>query len=607
MAFVVRTYEQILEDMIAHVQTNSPVHDFNTGSVILTILESAALEDDEQYFQMAQLLEAFSILSATGPLLDERLADYDIYRLQATNSTGFVRFFDSNLITDQLAVNEAIGGTSLSLFSTADFPTTYPYTVRVGEGSADVQDVEVSSNDIGMGVLTLSTPLVAPAHAGYRVSVVSAGVKYVAVGTSVQVPPTVATTAQNYVLEENASILPGNFYSNSVRVRSVNTGAATNASGDRISRFTGSPPFPGAGVTGVGVISGGRDVETDSSFRQRGLQQIQSLSKGTPLALQSAVVGVEDPNTRQRVISANIIEDYLNDEVRVYIDDGSGLVPDIVRYGTHVLQIPANSGDTSLQFDTTDPFPSSGWLLIEEDGVNDAELVQYSAKTSTSLQLSTPLQTAHTASSPVSLVDVLTDSAENGQRYFCCNNPPVVRNSDRLFITDGTSFRLLSPGVDYVLSLGNGTIQLRPTVNLFAGDQVVINYSYYTNLISEAQKVIEGTLPTPELYPGYRAAGMRVTVEAPTIRRVTVRLALRASQGFREQDLAPQVRANIENYIFSLGVGGDVIRSKIIDVAHNVTGVYDVILQEPTGNIVILENERAIPTSATGSSLVQVY
>ena len=55
MTFVPRTFTQILEDMVIYVQTTTTISDFTVGSVARTFLEAAALEDDEQYFQMAQI------------------------------------------------------------------------------------------------------------------------------------------------------------------------------------------------------------------------------------------------------------------------------------------------------------------------------------------------------------------------------------------------------------------------------------------------------------------------------------------------------------------------------------------------------------------------
>ena len=80
MPFRRRVFAEILQDMIDHVQLNTPLSDFRVGSVIRTLLEAAALEDDEAYFQMAQLLRDFSFTSATGTELDRRLEDFDLVR-----------------------------------------------------------------------------------------------------------------------------------------------------------------------------------------------------------------------------------------------------------------------------------------------------------------------------------------------------------------------------------------------------------------------------------------------------------------------------------------------------------------------------------------------
>ena len=67
--FTPRTFETILDEMIAYAQTHSTISDFSAGSVALTLLEAAAIEDDEQYYQMTQILEIMSIFNAKGDRL----------------------------------------------------------------------------------------------------------------------------------------------------------------------------------------------------------------------------------------------------------------------------------------------------------------------------------------------------------------------------------------------------------------------------------------------------------------------------------------------------------------------------------------------------------
>lgn len=90
MPFQRRTFTQILQDMVDHVRFNTTLTDYRIGAVIRTILEAAALEDDEIYFQAALLLADFSFTTARGPDLGRRLADFDLEREEARPALGQV-------------------------------------------------------------------------------------------------------------------------------------------------------------------------------------------------------------------------------------------------------------------------------------------------------------------------------------------------------------------------------------------------------------------------------------------------------------------------------------------------------------------------------------
>lgn len=615
MAFTPRTFEQILDDMIAYVQANTIVSDFTVGSVARTILEAAALEDDEQYFQMVQLLDAFRISTSRGADLDRRLAEFGIARRAPTTATCRVRFFNSNLITEQLAQDQATGSTSLTLFDTDEFPTSgFPYTVRVAEGTTRVQDVSVTANDTVLNVLTLDagTPLDNDMVVGDRVSLVTgATAQVINTGSSLQAPPTVNEAPKLFATQEPAFIAAGNFFSNEVIVRAQVSGTKGNVGAGRITQFIGGAPFPGAGVINTSAASGGSNRESDFDFRQRALDQLQALSRGTPLALRTAAIGVTDPNTGQRTVSANITEDFSQNEVIVYIDDGSGLTPDVQTLASGTIDTGGGDlavGSGVIVLDDTSNFPSSGTLLIDNDGVNGAELVEYVSKNDglNNLTLATTTTIAHQNSTTVFFIDSLTASAEAGRRRFSFQNPPVVRGTDRVFTNPGSGWIELTPGVDYVLNRGTGEIQLVSLAGLGAGSQLVAHYSYYTNLIATVQKVLEGDLDRAAAFPGVKAAGIFLSVEAPTIRRVTVVASISAEVGFTEAGLVDSVRTEIETYINALKIGEDVIRSKIIDVAHNIPGVRDIFVTLPAGNVTILENELPVPFDSDGSSLVTI-
>ncbi len=611
MTFIPRTYEQILEAMVAHVQATTIVSDFTVGSVVRTILEAAALEDDEQYFQMTQLLDAFRITTARGEDLDRRLADFGIVRRDAQTATSRVRFFDANLITEQLAQAEVTGAVSITLFDSSVFPTSgFPYTVRIAEGTTRAQNLTVTANTVSASLLTISSALANDMVVGDRVSLVTGASSHtINTGTNVQAPPTVSEAARLFSTQEPAFIAAGNFFSNEVIVKAQAGGTAGNVGANRITQFQGGAPFPGAGVINQVGASGGAGRESDFVFRQRALDQLQALSRGTPLAIRTAAIGVVDENTGQTSVSANIVEDFAADEVIVYIDDGTGLVPDVVALASDSLNGAHTLGAGVLTLVDTSSFPSSGTVLIESDSTpNPAELVDYVSKndTANTLALSGTLTSNHANSSTVLFIDTVTESAESGQRRFTLQNPPVVRGTDRIFINPGTGWIEQTPDTDYRLNRGTGEFQFVSLGGVALGTEIISHYSYYTNLIRSVQRVLEGDLDNAAAYPGVKAAGIFLSVEAPNIRRITVVVSISASIGFVESDLAPQVQSQIETYINSLKIGEDVVRSKIVDVAFNVRGVQDVVVTLPTSNVTILENQLPVPFAADGTSLVTV-
>lgn len=617
MAFTPRTFEQILNDMIAYMQSRTSISDYNVGSVIRTILEAAALEDDEQYFQMVQLLDLFSFTTAAGEDLDRRLGDFGITRRAATAATARGKFVDNNLIRTRAAVDTPGGSGSITGLDTSRFPTAgYPYTIRVGEGTPRLQNIQVTNNNTSTMVLTVSS-LPFDVFVGDRIAFVTGGSlsapvppssqsRTLNIGTQVQAPPTVTELARIFTTTEPAFIIQGNYESNEVVIKATTSGSGGNVGSARINQFPSSPPYIGAAFYNTTPASGGLDRETDSEFRTRALEQLQSLSRGTPLALKSSAIGVTDPTTQNRVISSNIVEDFVNDEVFLYVDDGTGAIA-----RTKIL--PADSvspvllGDVALTPVDISDWPNSGWVLIEADGVNPAELVQYSAKIGTVLALVTPTTSPHAGGSIIDFVDLVAASAEATQRRFKLTNFPPVRNSERIFIRAPAGvWTLLTRGVDYVLNRGTGEFQLTDVGGVVAGTQVIAHYTYYTNLIAQVQKVMEGDVDDPVNFPGVKASGIFLSVEQPIIKRITVVASITASDGFTESDIAPLVQRAIESYVTSLRIGQDVIVSKMIDSAFSVTGLADIRIVTPASNVTVLESELPIPFDAGGNTLVQV-
>ena len=622
MSFTPRTFSEILDEMIAHVQRYTTISDFTPGSVIRTLLEACALEDDEQYFQMVQLLDTFSIATATGSDLDRRMADFGLVRFAPRAATGKVRFYDANLIQNSAARDEVAGSTTVLLFDSSKFPTTgFPYTIRIAEGTPRVMNSLVVANNVTTGELTLSagtfnTVLVNNTLGeNDRVALVTGAVdRVMSIGVQTQAPPTNVEPARLYTTQEQGFIVGGNFFSNEVAVRANATGKGSNISTNSITQFVGSPPFTGAGtINNSTTITGGRAREADDDFRTRGLNSIQSLSRGTPLALKTFSLGVEDTVTGQVVTFASIQEDFVTNEVIVYVDDGAGFSADSLTYDTESLLGPEfppgviASPSSTLDLGDASLYPSSGYILIQAEGLNTAELIEYISKTGNTLNLNTATTSDHAVGALVSQVDVLEDSAEAGQRRFRVSNPPITDGGFELSkLEPGDSWRTLVETTDYFLDRGTGEIQLVDAGGVPSLTQIVANYSYYTNLIARVQRVLEGDPTNIRSFPGVKAAGIRLVVQVPQKKFIVVQANLSAQRGFTEADLTPLVIQNIENYIGDLGIGENVIISKLIDVAFNVAGVRDINIVTPTENVTVFEHQLPTPYDNNGTSLVTV-
>ncbi len=264
-------------------------------------------------------------------------------------------------------------------------------------------------------------------------------------------------------------------------------------------------------------------------------------------------------------------------------------------------------GAGSITLNNGSDYPTSGFVLINGTGGVTSELVEYASRVGNVLTLSTPTVSAHGLAEIVDFVDVISDNAETGQRRFKIQNPPIVRNTERIFEKPPAApWKLLLRDVDYIINRGTGEFEFIDLAGVFAGSQLVTSYDFYTNLVAQVQKVLEGDINDPNSFPGVKAAGIILSVETPTIKRITVVASISAEDGFSEVDLAPLVQEAMESYIDSRGIGEDIIRSRLIDVAHNVDGVRDVIISDPVGNITVLENNLPVSFDVNGVSLVVI-
>lgn len=149
--FIPKTRDQILARMINRVVARSGLSDLNDGSSIKQVLAAAAREDDDQYFQMINLLDLFDIMKARGTDLDERAKEFNsaiISREQPRAATGAVVFSRTSVVGDI-----SIGiGTQVQVPASGATPAITFLTTEVGwiyDGWNDSSDVPVKAVQTG--------------------------------------------------------------------------------------------------------------------------------------------------------------------------------------------------------------------------------------------------------------------------------------------------------------------------------------------------------------------------------------------------------------------------------------------------------------------------
>jgi uncharacterized phage protein gp47/JayE len=177
-----------------------------------------------------------------------------------------------------------------------------------------------------------------------------------------------------YRTTEAGEISDGNSTSDPINVTAVEAGIRANVAETEISQIVTRIP----GVTGVSnaaLFSNGRDRESDSSFRSRLKAHVQSLSRGTPTAIEGFAKQVILADGR-RVVFAHLREPAVpNGVVTLYIDDGTGSVEEYSEeffISPETLLDPAVGGETEF-FTFEKPIRDDGSFVLE---VNDVALVR---------------------------------------------------------------------------------------------------------------------------------------------------------------------------------------------------------------------------------------
>lgn len=356
--YSLKSFANILMDMIATVGANSPATDFNPGSVILTVLEAPANEIANVYVQMLNMIRASNLDTTSGTDLDDRAYEYGLVRFIAGASAGYVTFTDTSFEKIQTTIytgfaGPSIGSMTVNIFVVDDFPTSG--SVIIGRGTNSIESVPYTSyTDMGSYYqLVLSSPCTKNHGTDETVIVSQGGLRVIPAGTGVYVPESDLTDKINFVLQGDAVLLDGENVIADQLVICTQTGTIGNIGPGAI-RYFASLPFPTAEVTNPIAISNGTDAESDAELRNRIRDTIQSLSRGTIASILTKVNQISSTVQNNKVISSKFVEaTTLNEMNYLYIDDGTGLEPWFDKVSYEILLDSAMGGEKFLQIDSS--------------------------------------------------------------------------------------------------------------------------------------------------------------------------------------------------------------------------------------------------------------
>lgn len=180
-----------------------------------------------------------------------------------------------------------------------------------------------------------------------------------------------------------------------------------------------------------------------------------------------------------------------------------------------------------------------------------------------------------------------TGSAVGGEEYLFLDYKPV--RTESAFTLTSSTRGVLVDGTDYYLNPASGQINF--ITALVAAEVITADYTRYTGLIAEAQKVIDGDLNDRVNYPGYRAAGVYVQVLTPQVLVQNIALSITIAEGYDNDTVRDAAQSAIRDYVNSLGISGDVLRSSLIHVVMGVSGVTNVNITAPSNDVILLDDQ----------------
>jgi uncharacterized phage protein gp47/JayE len=358
---VLKSATQIQTEILAKLIAILGITDVNAGSVADVLTQAIAQQDFALYYQIAQVTRLVDIDNLTGSDLDAKAFEYGLTRIQAQKAQNVISIFrpvgfEKVSTTFYAGTTSPIAGqTTISVNDASNPLIGTSGTLIIGRGTNNEEEVSYAIAPVDHTLywtFSLSSPLVNN-HSVQETVILKQGSDIpIAAGTTIVVSATGVSNQISFTTNQAVTLLSGEAEIDGVAITASVAGSSGNIPIGAISGTSAfpTPPFIGARAENLVKFTNGIDLETDDALRDRIKSTIPALSKGVFQALQNAIVGLVDPETSKRVVSASIVLPVAPaDAVKVYIDDGTGFEPSFSEVGFESILNNSVGGEQRLQ------------------------------------------------------------------------------------------------------------------------------------------------------------------------------------------------------------------------------------------------------------------
>lgn len=356
-----RSFPQTVGDMIDTFLSKVDLPALKVGSPVLAILEAAAQSDVRSSQDVFDLLNAVSLDRATGTALDRLGLDEDLPRITESAASGMVTVSDTSFAKIVSRVYQGmpspiVGSTVLYVADASQFPASG--NVYIGRGTTNYEGPLAYTSKVSAGnywTLTLAGGNQTKRFHNLNEPVVLAqgGDRVIDAGSIVETSTSNLSDAARFSTLYVATIPDGETSVEGVAVLAQRPGVSGNVSAGAINRFASSP-FSGAAVSNPLPLTNAQATEDDRAYRERIRAARQSRSKGTRLAIKTAVEGRTAADENKRIASASVVVRE-GKATTLYIDDGTGYEERTEGIALETLADAALGGEDFFEVAATKP------------------------------------------------------------------------------------------------------------------------------------------------------------------------------------------------------------------------------------------------------------